>query len=1194
MNRLQDYIEIDKRFQSSINLQLDIDNDSKIESYIPTRSSLAILRKYIDAVEQDENDKATILIGPYGKGKSHLLLVLLRILSNPNTQIIRKLLTKMKRVDADTAALIETYVKEKKKFLPVIISSSVMNLGESFILGLTEALQDAGLNNIAPDSYYSEAKKAIDGWKKHYPDTYHQFVQLAEAETGQTMQHFLGRLEAMKEDALNIFRKLYPKVTAGSTFQPIVNMEIMKVYEGVNRVLCEKHGYAGIFIVFDEFSKYIEGHELETFSRDIKILQDMCELAAKRTGEQVHIAFIAHKNVKEYGNQLPQKIQNDFAAIEERLTQIPFMVSAKNNFELVMDAIHKKSDTYKQLSKEDENWNHILQQSAEIPCIQALFSPEEYRHIIREGCFPLLPMTVYLLLGISEKVAQNERSVFTFLSNNEPGSLIRYIENDETKAHGIGAAIVYDYFYTLFRENTGLMYVHSEWLKAEYALTKAEDEPEMQLIKTMALLKMMHNEEEIPVTEQTIWMTSGLEETVVQEKLKLMSQRQLVILRSRSKTYSFKNNIGVDLEKEIKNLVEKQNDNIQICELLEQVSELDYILPKQYNQEYTMTRYFHYEYMTSEQFVKVVDAAYLFEHLASDGKIVALIDTKNDAKAIRDKLCNLADDRILVLLPEEDMNQEKNLRRLMAVHQLQQDAEFLEANVVLEQELHLYEEDLLFEINAALEHIYSPENGCCTVIYGKTIQKKWKDAATFNRKLSEICNHYYDRTPKVNNEQINRRVITSQTRRARSQIVKDILNDADTSRYSKGTSPEATIFRATLLHTGIMEQGVAIEEGTQNVLAMIDVFIASCSGERHSFAELYEELLGQGIGARNGVIPIYIARQIAMLEGTPVITLLNKEVEIEADIFDNIDEKPESYFLLIEEQTAQKEAYLKELFTLFVKNKDYVESLNRRSRLAAITKAMKAWYRGLPQMALVFRQCPADLKQDVFQIILGLRNILRNMDINPREVLFEKIPGLFEPKDDYMQYARAIAKGKNYLDQFLHRTQQAAIAVTKRIFGAAEQDSLSSVLKYWYEEQSEEAKSYLASSQVTNFMGYLNRIHTHDDALIIGNVVKAVMDVYMEDWNDDSLRQYEEELQKLKNEIENVRKDVENRAGTHSISFTDSDGIPVQKFYEMDNEDSTSYFLKNAIEEAMEEFGDSLEVNQKVAVLVQMLEKLTK
>ena len=40
MNKFKDFIEIDKKFQNSINLQLDIDNLSKLNSYIPTHSSI--------------------------------------------------------------------------------------------------------------------------------------------------------------------------------------------------------------------------------------------------------------------------------------------------------------------------------------------------------------------------------------------------------------------------------------------------------------------------------------------------------------------------------------------------------------------------------------------------------------------------------------------------------------------------------------------------------------------------------------------------------------------------------------------------------------------------------------------------------------------------------------------------------------------------------------------------------------------------------------------------------------------------------------------------------------------------------------------------------------------------------------------------------------------------------------------------
>ena len=48
----------------------------------------------------------------------------------------------------------------------------------------------------------------------------------------------------------------------------------------------------------------------------------------------------------------------------------------------------------------------------------------------------------------------------------------------------------------------------------------------------------------------------------------------------------------------------------------------------------------------------------------------------------------------------------------------------------------------------------------------------------------------------------------------------------------------------------------------------------------------------------------------------------------------------------------------------------------------------------------------------------------------------------------------------------------------------------------------------------------------------------------------------------------------------------------IEKFFDEVEDDSTSYFFKNAIDEAMEEFGDTLELNQKISVLMKAIENL--
>ena len=75
-DRLKDWVKIDKRFENSVNLYLDLDNRSKIDNYVYTRSSQDIIDYYLDNIAKDR-EHATMLIGPYGKGKSHMLLVLL-------------------------------------------------------------------------------------------------------------------------------------------------------------------------------------------------------------------------------------------------------------------------------------------------------------------------------------------------------------------------------------------------------------------------------------------------------------------------------------------------------------------------------------------------------------------------------------------------------------------------------------------------------------------------------------------------------------------------------------------------------------------------------------------------------------------------------------------------------------------------------------------------------------------------------------------------------------------------------------------------------------------------------------------------------------------------------------------------------------------------------------------------------------
>ena len=64
--------KINKNFQTSINLELDFNNEEKIEEYIPTPDICDVLKRYLTNFLGKTNNYSTTLVGPYGKGKSFL------------------------------------------------------------------------------------------------------------------------------------------------------------------------------------------------------------------------------------------------------------------------------------------------------------------------------------------------------------------------------------------------------------------------------------------------------------------------------------------------------------------------------------------------------------------------------------------------------------------------------------------------------------------------------------------------------------------------------------------------------------------------------------------------------------------------------------------------------------------------------------------------------------------------------------------------------------------------------------------------------------------------------------------------------------------------------------------------------------------------------------------------------------------
>ena len=203
-----DFIKGNEGFQYSINIQYDLMNINKIKGYIPTRKSVEILKEYLLNNVVDGRDKATVLIGPYGKGKSHLLLVLLGLMCGDNEiKELEVLVDKVKAID-NTCSELAMNVLKNKKYLPIVINFNSGDLNQAFLIALNQSLKNQGIEDVLPNTYFDSALSVLEGWEK-YDQTINVVKELIKAKSNVTLEAFKRKLKSFSTDSYEIFKDIF-------------------------------------------------------------------------------------------------------------------------------------------------------------------------------------------------------------------------------------------------------------------------------------------------------------------------------------------------------------------------------------------------------------------------------------------------------------------------------------------------------------------------------------------------------------------------------------------------------------------------------------------------------------------------------------------------------------------------------------------------------------------------------------------------------------------------------------------------------------------------------------------------------------------------------------------------------------------------------------------------------------------------
>lgn len=1198
---MSEMISVASGFQYSVNIGYDLNHDDKLQNFIPTKSSQELLQDILQSTDESSTERARVLVGAYGKGKSHIVLTILCVLMRKKWSLFTKLKEQVEKTPV-LERLVKNYYESGKKLLPVIINGSSTSMQQAFLLALQKALSENDLMGVMPDTNYQAAIKTIKKWEKEFPDTYKKFKK----EIGQPVEKFVSKLENYDIDAYADFEKIYPALTSGSVFNPFLGFDIAELYESVVKCI-EPIGYCGIYVVYDEFSKYLEANIKEASVSDTKMLQDFAEKCNRSGKHQLHLMLISHKEIANYIDKLPKQKVDGWRGVSERFKHIHLNNNFMQTYEIISSVIRKNSTVWKDFCVDYKGAFDSLLDRYASHAIFAEMTRDSCKKTIY-GCYPLHPVTTFILPRLSERVAQNERTLFTFLSARGTSTLPIFLENyhdDCFKA--ITPDIIFDYFEPLFRKESYASELHKNYTLSKTILEKLDESTlEAKIIKALSLIYILEQFDKIkPTADELDGMYSiDYSHEEVREAIDNLINKEYVIYLKVSNEYlRLKQSSGVDVKQEIVDTIEKHLSRFSIKETLNSASFDNYMYPSRYNDDREMTRYFNFEFVDSSEVDMDVDWKLKSDGAEADGIIYGVIPSDNDSiQKLRKILLasSKAQERFVFILPKKYAEINEIVLQFNAVMELREAAE---GDDLLFDEYEVIYEDLRDVISEFISSYTRPENYKSIYIHNGKEQSIIRKAELTGL-LSDICERVYSKTPVINNEAINKNDLSGIAFTSRNKIIAGLLrNTLEPNLGFTGTGQEVSIMRSTLVRKNILvEDGGAVhislntgDENLDNMLAVISRFIQSAKRKGEcGFDELYYSLMSpdEGIGIRRALIPIYLAAVLHEYRQEAVIINDLGQVPLNVDVLLQIEADPSKFRLQYLVWDPEKEDFIRELEEIFKDN--VIEAEKNINSYEYIMSAMKRWYMALPKYS------KEKVPQKAAKRYRSLIRLLKQ-NIGSYEFLFVKLPNEFGHREFNVNIVDTVRLAKEYYDRALDELVAGLINNVRTIFtegrdcGLQKRSSLSSIIKDWCESLDNVVFEQLFENGADRCLRFLRGV-TNDERTFIVRLAKLVTDLRIEDWDEKTADQFERKLREYKETIEAFGEDrnteIDEDRSAYSLSFIDESGNFVTKRFDKVDQTKRGKLLMNSLLSDIESMGHSISEQEKRQILMEVLKKL--
>lgn len=1242
MPTLSSVISLSPGFKTAVNLMANLDDDAKTSAYIPTEVASDVIEDLADNLHPLSGRRSRLITGTYGTGKSHLALVLARLYRDGVADTaLQPVLAKLGKWPGRLDKLRSERGRLPGRSLLVLLEGDEGSFNDSLLWRLDMALIAAGLENLLPETAFDAALARIAELRDKHPRELKRFEAISRDYGFESLAMLEAQLGAKQRQAYDRFCEVHKAAFAGAPFYHHHLASPKDVYCAVARRLVEDAGYEGIAVIWDEFGRYMERVVDDPHGLEGQSIQTFADGCCNKSGKfPVHLYLVCHRSLPEYArisalaraSGMSREDQDEWAKIKGRFKVFGMTTSDQEVYELI-DRVVVQAEGNPEWQGRAAGWRDFIDDCAD-QCVRLnLFrglGRDRIREIIVLGAYPLHPMAAFCLPKLSEKVAQNERTLFTFLSDSGKDSLGPYLATTDLAAADcrpkfLTADMLWDYFAGDVEEHPVQRRVLAKYSQADNQVTP-DNELAKRALKAIAVLQVVSSES-APCTAEMLAFALGLadgEQALLREQLKQLCSKsadrgRVLVQNVADGHYRFGASASdQELDAKVSAVVEQRFNSVaplqHLRKIASRIPEIQPSIPATgYSDDFMVNREFTLELTDASE---LQSPERWYQNLG-DGKFLdgyALVVLCEDGQSLREAreraMSKVTHPQVLIGLPKEPLSVSHLLRRHEALEYLQQaEGNLFGPGAELRDEWEQQERDLINAISMVVGPLFVPDRGLLEWFNSGKLAAPALSVSGLRAWASGVMEAAFPLTPRIVHDKLTSEDGKDSFVSSRQALVNTLLRPDGADLLAKEEQArDKMVIQAVYVANGMLRRnGSSWQLGKPDadqhpamhrVCSNIDAALLGAREEPLALWDLVRPLRASPYGLRMRVIPLifaavaceYIQRGNLSLEhegGRSVARLDGKAID-EALLV-----TPRKCSLTFTDIGEAQEAILVGVAIALGIPADAVS--DRSELVQQIHDQARSWWHGLSAFSQQTRLIPSAstaIRDNIFRTLAA-------DGADARRVLLEELPRSIRTATEgaavsaqplAMFLIEHLAVIKKAVDTALvPATTQAVVDVFGNGIGSGE--GWAQVLAAWFAglEPSRQNKHLPGDPAVV-----LRTARELDggprDQAELGAFALGIVGARLEDWDDKMLDRFRGRLEGARRAIE--AEDPSKKAGQVRIEIATDQGVFSRTFCPVEKLGPMAENLRAILGGALSGIGKTLPAGECETVVVEVVRSL--